>query len=122
MVEITNYVPARPYAACSRAGNMLFLAGETGSHPETREVADGIEAQTEQALANIRHTLERVGSGLEHVVRLTVYLTDIADLKSVSQVRRRVLPGPVPSATVGISALARPEMLVEIEATAVVPD
>ena len=55
MTEILQYTPARRWAAASRVGDLLYLAGETGTDPETMQVVDGgIEAQTEQVFANIR--------------------------------------------------------------------
>ncbi|EAR25986.1 hypothetical protein A20C1_08904 [marine actinobacterium PHSC20C1] len=121
MIEITDFDPPRPYAACSQLGNLIFVSGETGVDPTTGEIPADIEAQAEQALRNIETTLRRVGSDLNHLLRLTVYLTDISDLKAVSRTRQRVLPRSIPSATVGVTAFAQPEMKVEIEATAALP-
>ena len=122
-VEILDYDPPRRWAAGARvAGDILLLAGETGIDPVTMAVVEGgVEAQAEQALANIRTTLERFGADLSHVVKLTVFLTDIADLAAVSGVRARHLPRTVPSSTVAVKALAHPELRVEIEAVAVAP-
>jgi 2-iminobutanoate/2-iminopropanoate deaminase len=122
LAEILDFEPPRRWAAGSRVGDLIFLAGETGTDPVTLEtVGDGVEAQAEQAFLNIRTTLERFGADLTHVVKLTVFLTDIGDLHAVGSVRARHLARTVPSSTVEVSALARPELVVEIEAIAMVP-
>jgi 2-iminobutanoate/2-iminopropanoate deaminase len=120
--EILDFEPPRRWAAGARVGDLIFLAGETGTDPVTMEaVAGGVEAQAEQAFENIRATLERFGADLSNIVKLTVFLTDVADLHAVGSVRARVLPRTVPSSTVEVRALARPELRVEIEAVAVAP-
>jgi len=119
-LEILDYEPARRWAAASVSGGLVFLAGETGTDPATMHtVPGGVEAQTEQIMRNISATLERLGLGLGDVARMTVYVTDIADLPTVGGVRARFLPRPIPSSTVQVCALARPDLMVEIDAIAV---
>jgi len=122
LAEILQYDPQRRWAAAARVGDVLFLAGETATDAETMTtVPGGIEAQAEQVFANIRATLAHFGADLSDVIKVTVYLTDIADLPAVSAIRARQLPTPVPSTAVGVIALASPDMLIEIEAIAHVP-
>ena len=119
MAEILQYDPPRRWAAAARVGDLLYLAGETGTDPVTmRTVPGGVEAQTEQIIANIRTTLARAGADLGDVFKLTVFLTDIADLPAVSAVRARHFTTPLPSSAVQVVALAAPDLLVEIEAIA----
>lgn len=123
MPEFLDYDPPRRWAAAARVGDLLFLAGETGVDPVTMETAPGgIEAQTEQAIANIATTLAHFGATLGDVVKMTTYLTDINDLAAVGGVKGRHFPRTVPSATVAVAALAREDMTVEIEVIAVVPN
>jgi 2-iminobutanoate/2-iminopropanoate deaminase len=118
-MEILDYEPPRRWAAASVVGGLVFTAGETGTDPATGQTTPGgVEAQTEQALRNLGATLGRLGLGLADVARMTVYLTDISDLPIVSAVRARHLPRPIPSSTVQVSALARPDLVVEIDAIA----
>jgi 2-iminobutanoate/2-iminopropanoate deaminase len=120
--EILQYDPPRRWAAAARIGDLLYLAGETGMDPATGTiVAGGVESQTEQAIANIRSTLAHFGADLTDVFKLTVFLTDIADLPTVGSVRARHFTTPLPSSAIQVVALASPEMRVEIEAIARVP-
>ncbi|HEX2589615.1 MAG TPA: RidA family protein [Gaiellales bacterium] len=108
-----------------RAGNTIFLRGQIGQDLETREsvgIGDA-EAQAEQAMANIAMLLEEAGGRLEDIVKVVVYLTDIRYREPVYRVMGRWLKGVFPVSTgLVVSALARPEWVVEIDATAVVPD
>jgi 2-iminobutanoate/2-iminopropanoate deaminase len=119
MAAILPFDPPRAWAAATVVGDLVLLAGETGVDPATDFLASNVAAQAEQAFDNIEATLARLGLGLANVVKLTVYLTHVTDLPIVSAVRRRRLPHVVPSSTIGVLALARDGMLVEIEAVAV---
>jgi enamine deaminase RidA (YjgF/YER057c/UK114 family) len=107
------------------AGNTVYLRGQIGQDLETREsvgIGD-VTAQTERAMANIAMLLEESGSALEDIVKIVVYLTDVRYREPVYQVIGRWLKGGDPVSTgVVVSALARPEWVVEIDATAVIPD
>ena len=104
------------------AGNTVYLRGQIGQDLDTAEnvgVGD-VEAQAEQAMQNIELLLEEAGGGLEHIVKVTVYLVDPRYREPVYRVMGRWLKGVHPVSTgIVVSALARPEWLVEIDATAV---
>jgi enamine deaminase RidA (YjgF/YER057c/UK114 family) len=107
------------------AGGTVYLRGQVGQDLESREntgIGDA-GAQAEQAMANIALLLGECGSRLEEIVKVTVYLTDIRHREKVYRVTGRWLKG-VHYASTGlvVTALARPEWLVEIDATAVIPD
>ena len=106
------------------AGSTVYLRGQIGQDLETREsvgVGD-VVAQTERAMANIAVLLEESGSALEDVVKIVIYLTDVRYRDPVYQVIGRWLKGVFPVSTgIVVSALARPEWVVEIDATAVIP-
>jgi enamine deaminase RidA (YjgF/YER057c/UK114 family) len=81
------------------------------------------QAQAEQAMANIAMLLEEAGGRLEDIVKVVVYLTDVRFREPVYRVMGRWLKGVFPVSTgLVVTALARPEWVVEIDATAVVPD
>src|SRR5918999_955229 len=107
------------------AGNTVYLRGQVGQDLETREsvgIGD-VAAQTERAMANIAMLLEEAGSQLADIVKVVVYLTDIRYREPVYQVMGRWLKGVFPVSTgVVVTALARPEWVVEIDATAVIPE
>jgi enamine deaminase RidA (YjgF/YER057c/UK114 family) len=107
------------------AGNTVYLRGQIGQDLETREsVGTGdVAAQTEQAMANIATLLEEAGSSLQDIVKIVVYLTDIRYREPVYQVMGRWLKGVFPVSTgIVVTALARPEWVVEIDATAVISE
>lgn len=104
------------------AGNTVYLRGQIGQNLDTSEnvgIGD-VEAQAEQAMANIEMLLEEAGGSLEHIVKVVVYVTDPRFREPVYRVMGRKLKGVYPVSTgIVVSALARPEWLVEIDATAV---
>ncbi len=106
-------------------GTMVFLRGQIAQDLDTREsvhVGDA-RAQAEKAMANIKMLMEEAGGGMEHICRVTVYLTDIRYREAVYQEMGKWLKGVFPVSTgLVVPALARPEWVVEIEATAVIPD
>ncbi len=106
------------------AGDTVYLRGQIGQDLDTREsvgIGD-VEAQAEKAMANIAMLLDEAGSELGDIVKVVVYLTDIRFREPVYRVMGRWLKGVFPVSTgIVVSALARPEWLVEIDATAVIP-
>lgn len=106
------------------ADGLVYLRGQIGQDLDTREsvgVGD-VAAQAEKAMANIAMLLEECGSRLEEIVKITVYLTDIRYREPVYRTMGRWLKGVhYVSTGLVVSALARPEWLVEIDATAVIP-
>jgi enamine deaminase RidA (YjgF/YER057c/UK114 family) len=106
------------------ANGVVYLRGQVGQDLDTSEsvgIGD-VEAQAEQAMANIELLLDEAGGTLADIVKVVVYLTDIRYREPVYRVTGRWLKGVYPVSTgIVVSALARPEWLVEIDATAVLP-
>ncbi|MGH2909118.1 MAG: RidA family protein [Solirubrobacteraceae bacterium] len=106
------------------AGDTVYLRGQIGEDLETSEsvgIGD-VEAQAERAMANIDMLLREAGSELSHIVKVVVYIVDPRLREPVYRVMGRWLKGVHPVSTgLVVSALARPEWLVEIDATAVIP-
>ena len=106
-------------------GTMVFLRGQVAQDLDTRQslhIGDA-GAQAAKAMANIKLVMEEAGGSLDHVCRIVVYLTDIRHREAVYREMGNWLKGVFPCSTgLVITALARPEWLVEIEATAVIPD
>jgi len=111
-----------PYSPAIRAGNLLFLSGQIPIDPASGSIVDGgIEAQTEQVMRNIGALLEAAGAGFDHVVRTTVYLTDMNEFAVMNACYARFVTEPPPArATVQVARLPR-DVRVEIDAIAVVP-
>lgn len=106
-------------------GTMVFLRGQVGQNIDTAEsVAIGDAAgQTEQAMANIKMLVEEAGGRLEHITKVTIYITDPRYREAVYRVVGKWLKGVYPVSTgLIVSGLARPEWVVEVDAIAVIPD
>ena len=127
ILQPPDWPRARGYANGIKAqGSVIVTAGQIGWN-EKSEFADGLVAQVAQCLANIASVLAAGGARPEHLVRLTWYVTDVADYRArqaeIGKVYREVFGRHFPAmAVVEVSALVEPEALVEIEAMAVVPD
>ena len=107
-----------PYSQAVVAGGFVFVSGQLGLKPGDTAVGGGIEEQTEQIFANLRAILEAAGSGLERIVKTTVFLQDLADFQAMNGVyAKHVGDRPPARATVGVAQLPS-GALVEIEAIA----
>lgn len=117
--------PIRPYYSnCVKitAGPLLFISGQVALDPEGRLVGKGDPAaQTVQTLENIKAIVTANGATMDDIVKVTVYVTDMKHFDRIAEVRSRYFPknGPA-SVIVEVSRLALPDLLVEIEAVAVV--
>lgn len=109
-----------PYSPAIKAGNLLFLSGQIPLDPATGAMVDGdITAQTELVMRNIAALLAAAGAGFEHVVRTTVFLTDMNEFAAMNAVYGRFVVDPAPArATVQVVRLPR-DARVEIDVIAV---
>jgi len=108
-----------PYSQAIRASGFVFVSGQIPLDPATGQVVEGgIAAQTERVLDSLRAILEDSGSGLERVVKTTIFLVDLATFAEVNEVYARYFPQAPPArATVQVAALPR-GVGIEIEAVA----
>jgi 2-iminobutanoate/2-iminopropanoate deaminase len=109
-----------PYSVAIRTGDLVFTSGQLGLDPATGSlVPGGIEAETRQALTNIRHVLADAGSGLEWVVKTIVFLKDMADFAKMNAVYAEFfIENPPARSTIQAAALPKGGT-VEIEAVAI---
>lgn len=100
---------------------ILFISGQAPISADGQLVGEGdFETQVRQVFANLQTVLEGAGMGFDAIVKLTVYLTEMGRLRDYTRIKGEFLTGPQPASTaVGVNALARPEMMVEVEAIAV---
>lgn len=119
----TDAAPAAagPYSQAIRAGDLVFTAGQLGIDPATGAlVGEDVAAQADRALTNLAAILEEAGSGMDRLVKVTVYLAEIADWPAVNEVYVRHIPEPFPARSAFAVKALPLEARVEIEAVAVV--
>lgn len=111
--------PVGPYSQAIRAGGFVFTSGQIALDPATGEmVKGGVVAEAEQAFRNLKAVLEAAGSGLDRVVKMTVFMTDLSSFGAVNEVYGRHFGAPFPArSTFQVSALPK-GALIELEAIA----
>jgi len=110
-----------PYSQAIVAGNMVFCSGMAGIDPTTGEAAEGIEAQTEQALLNLAAVLSAAGCSMNDVVKTTIFYADVDDFSRLNDVYARHMPDPPPARSAPAHVRLPRGLLVSIEAIAVLP-
>lgn len=105
------------------AGQLVFVSGLTSRDPDGNVVGIGdVQKQTEVILDHMQTILADAGGSLDDVCKVTVYIRDMKDFKAIHEVRHRYFKPPLPASTmVEVSMLVSPELLIEIEAIAVIP-
>ena len=113
--------PVGPYSQAIQVGNLIFVSGQVAFDPESSKiVSGGIEEQTAQTLENIRNILESVNLSLDDVVRVTVFLKDIADFKAMNTIYNKYFSKDPPTRTT-VQANLIPGALIMIDAIAYKP-
>ncbi|GAA1791289.1 RidA family protein [Planosporangium flavigriseum] len=113
--------PLGPYSPVVRTGHLLFLSAQTGIDQSTGAVPEGdFEAECRQAFANIEQALRAAGSGLQYVVKTTVFYADLADLPTINKVYADVFPNNPPARSAAIVGLAGGRRI-SVDAIAVLP-
>lgn len=110
------------YVRAIRTGPFVFVAGTTSLDASGAVQGADAAAQTRVTLQKIDRALQSAGAGMADLVRLTIYVTDVADGPAVVEEIARAVVRPIVSTLVAVTALARPGLVVEIEATAVIAD
>ncbi len=106
----TDRAPAAigTYSQAVRVGNTVYLSGQIGLDPASMQLTEGIEAQIHQVFANLAAVAEAAGGSLADVVKLNVYLTDLAHFAKVNEIMAQYFTQPYPArAAVGVASLPR---------------
>ena len=105
-----------------RVDDLIFLSGQAALNQAGEIVGEGdFDAQAEQVFRNLQQLLEVAGSGLDQVIKVTIYLTDMSNFPRIVELRQKWFSRPWPADTiVEVSSLALPELMIEIEAIATV--
>jgi len=104
------------YSQAVRCGDTVYLSGQIGLDPQSMHMVDGIDAQIVRVFDNLKAVAMAAGGSLDHAVRVTVYLTDLAHFARVNEVMAKYFHEPYPArAAVGVASLPR-GALVEVDA------
>jgi 2-iminobutanoate/2-iminopropanoate deaminase len=115
--------PKYPFSQATRAGDYIFVSGQGGfQDPKTGEAIKGIEAQTRQCLENIKQVLEMAGSSLDDVVKVTVFLGNVADYGKMNEIYQSYFSKDQPARSTVVTGLVIPNMLIEMECIAYSPE
>src|SRR5258708_17661086 len=107
--------PVGPYSPGMGFEKLIFVSGQGGTDPATGTIADSVEQQTEQCLRNVQTILEAAGSGLQHVLRCSVFLIDMREFKTMNAVYARMFADHRPArTTVQVAGLPGAELRVRI--------
>ena len=122
VISVPTSLSGIPFSPGIKAGDYIFVSGQVGHVDEKGNAVKGIEAQTRQTLENMKRVLETGGTSLDDVVKTTVFLVKVEDFPKMNEVYKSYFTRDFPArSTVIITALARPEIIVEIECVAYHP-
>lgn len=116
----TTAAPAAigPYSQAIEVNGMVYASGQIPLNPATGEIPEGIEAQAEQALTNVKNLLEAAGTSIDNVVKTTVFMADMADFATVNGIYARYFTEPYPArSAVAVKTLPK-NVLIEVEVIA----
>ena len=117
----SKWEPIIGYSRAVKVGSQIFVSGTTGTNADGKVAKGDLEAQVKQAILNIKAGLEKGGATLQNVVRTRMYLTDISQWEKAARAHGEFFKDIRPAtAMVEVSKLIDPDMLVEIEADAVI--
>jgi 2-iminobutanoate/2-iminopropanoate deaminase len=112
-----------PYSQVTRLAQMLFVSGQASTDPVTGEVIAGsFDIQARQAFENLSAALRAAGSGLEHVVKTTVFLCDPTNFSALNKLYAEYFPSNPPARSTPIVKLPLEQLAISIEAIAAIPE
>ncbi|QVI34829.1 reactive intermediate/imine deaminase [Lacticaseibacillus chiayiensis] len=114
--------PIGSYSAATQIGSVLFTSGQLPFIPESKDIPDGIIAQTKQVMANLNHILVDNGTSFDHVAKTTVYINDLKLLPTFDQVYRSYFHDGFPARTAVLVSELPAQTLLEVDMVAEVPE
>jgi 2-iminobutanoate/2-iminopropanoate deaminase len=122
VITVPTSLPGVPFSPAIKAGDYIFVSGQVGQVDSQGKKLEGVEAQTRQVLNNMRRVLEAAGASMDDVVKTTVFLVRAEDFPKMNEVYKSYFTRDLPArSTIIVAALARPEIVVEIEGIAYHP-
>jgi 2-iminobutanoate/2-iminopropanoate deaminase len=104
-----------PFSSAVKAGDFIYVSGQVGHIDSNGNRVEGIEAQTNQCMENIRKILDQVDSSFDDIVKVTIYLKDVKYYAEMNEVYSKYFFSRMPARSTAIAGLAMPEMLIEID-------
>lgn len=116
----TNSAPAAigPYSQAIISGNLLFCSGQIPVNPATGTIPEGIAAQAEQALTNVKSLIEAAGASIDNVIKTTVFIKDMNDFAEINGIYAKYFTEPFPARSCVEVARLPKDVLLEVEAIA----
>lgn len=117
----TNQAPAAigPYSQAIEVNGLIYTSGQIPVNPATGEIPQGINAQAEQVMKNVKNLLEAAGTSMNHVIKTTVFIKDMNDFTAINQIYAAYFEGDCPARScVEVSRLPK-DVLMEMEAIAI---
>lgn len=109
------------YSEAVQRGQLVFVSGQVATDANGNVVSKDVEEQTRHIFAKIGRLMEKAGGGINDIVKITIYLTDLSYYPAVARVRSEVFREPYPaSVAVVVASLLKPEWLIEIDAVGIV--
>ncbi len=110
------------FSNCLVVGDQVFLSGMTASGPDGKAIGgNSMEAQARAVFAKIGHLVEAAGASIADIVKLTIYVTDVARRAEIGRARADAFPGEKPCSTlIEVKGLVAPDLLIEVDAVAIV--
>lgn len=114
----TDKAPAAigPYSQAIKAGGLLFCSGQIPVDPATGVIPEGVEAQAEQALTNVKNLIESAGSSIDNVVKTTVFIKNMEDFGTINGIYANYFTEPFPARSCVEVARLPKDVLLEVEA------
>ena len=121
-INVGTGIPGIPFSNGTKAGDYIFVSGQIGHVDGKGNKLEGIEAQTRQAMENIKAVLKAAGASFDNLVKTTIFLTNRSNFAKMNEVYRTYFTKNFPArSTFIITGMALPEMLIEIESIGYLP-